>query len=535
MIEHDAAIVGSGFGGSVAALRLAERGSRVVVLEQGRRVTPSDLEATQRSLRALLWEPSLGLFGIFQQRILRHLGVVAGVGVGGGSLVYAAVLLEPPPEAFREPGWTRLGPDVAASLAPHYATARRMLGATPHPDHGTMDAQLLRAAKRLGRDATFGPVTSGIHLDAPHRRTPDPFLGGEGPDAIGCTRCSGCLAGCAVGAKNTLDRNYLFLAERRGAEIRPRHRVERIAPLDGGGYALEVRDPLTGARMPTVRAREVVLAAGVLGTVELLLRARDEHRTLPHLSNHLGHAVRTNSEAIVGVWNPDAPRDLAQGTTISSHFWVDAHTHATQNRFPAAYRFMRFYAGPMIDDASPRRRALRTLLALARHPGRHTAQWRDPRWNEHATILTVMQHLDSELTLRLSRSWRSGFRTALDTAVARRKAPPTYLPAANRAARAYAEANGGTPFNVLPESALGLSITAHVLGGAVIGRDPSEGVVDLDHQAFGHPGLYVVDASALPGNVGVNPSLTITAMAERWAARHAARDLASHERARGAA
>jgi cholesterol oxidase len=520
--EHDLAIVGSGFGGSVAALRLAEQGRRVVVLEQGRRLGPDDVEAAHRRLGALLWEPRLGLHGFFQQRILRHLGVVAGVGVGGGSLVYAAVLLEPPAEVFREPGWARLGPELARELGPHYATARRMLGATPHPDHGTMDAHLRRTAVRLGREATFGPVSSGIRLTTPRSRTPDPFLGGEGPDAVGCTRCGGCLAGCAVGAKNTLDRNYLFLAEKRGVEIRARHRVERITPLEGGGYALEVRDPITGERLPAVRAREVVLAAGVLGTVELLLRARDEHGTLPRLSPRLGETVRTNSEAIVGVWDPDAPPDLAQGTTISSHFWIDAHTHATQNRFPDAYRFMRFYAGPLVDDASPRRRALRTLLALARHPRAAAAQWRDPRWNEHATILTVMQHVDSELALRLRRSWRSPLRPALDTEVTRGSAPPTYLPEANRAARAHAEANGGTPFNVLPESALGLSITAHVLGGAVIGRDPREGVVDLDHQAFGHPGLYVVDAAALPGNVGVNPSLTITAMAERWAARRAA-------------
>ncbi len=520
--EHDVAIVGSGFGGSVAALRLAERGLRVVVLEQGRRVGPDDVAAAHHRLRALLWAPSLGLHGFFQQRILRHLGVVAGVGVGGGSLVYAAVLLEPEAALFDAPAWRRVGEGLAAELAPHYATARRMLGATVHPDHGTMDEGLLRAATLLGRERTFGPVTSGIHLAPRSKRSPDPFLGGEGPDAVGCTRCGGCLAGCAVGAKNTLDRNYLHLAEKRGAEIRPRHRVTRVEPLPGGGYALEADDPLTGVRHPAIRAREVVLAAGVLGTVELLLRARDEHGTLPRLSTRLGEAVRTNSEAIVGVWDPDAPRDLAEGTAISSHFWVDERTHATQNRFPDAYRFMRFYAGPMVDDASPKRRALRTLAALARRPWSGTAQWRDPRWNEHATVLTVMQALDSELALGLRRSWRSGFRTALDTEL-RGDAAPTYLPAANRAARAYAEANGGTPFNVLPESAMGLSVTAHILGGAALGRDPSEGVIDPEHEVFGHPGLFVVDASAIPGNVGVNPSLTITALAERWAARHAAR------------
>jgi len=517
--DVDVLIVGSGFGGSVAALRLAERGLRVEVLEQGRRIGPADVGAAHGSLRALMWEPNLGLRGFFHQHILRHVGIVAGVGVGGGSLVYAAVLLEPDAALFREPGWARLGPELVAELKPHYATARRMLGATTHPDHGSMDVALERTAARLGRSHTFGPVPSGIHLQPAGSHTPDPYLGGAGPEAHGCTRCGGCLAGCAVGAKNTLDRNYLYLAERLGAVVRPLHRVDRITPLPGGGYAIASSDPLTRAKHPTRTAREVVLAAGVIGTLDLLFRARDAHRTLPHISARLGDAVRTNSEAIVGVWDPDAPADLTYGTAISSHFWIDERTHVTQNRFPAAYRFMRFYAGPMIDDPSPRSRALRTLAAM-RRPGAMLAQWRDPRWHEHVTMLTVMQHVDNELAVRFRRSVLSPLRPALDSEIVGEHAPPTFLPEANRAARTHAEANGGVPFNVLPESLANLSITAHVLGGAALGRTRDEGVIDERHEVFGYPGLYVVDASAIPANIGVNPSLTITAMAERWAVRH---------------
>jgi cholesterol oxidase len=520
-LDADVIVVGSGFGGSVAALRLAERGYRVVVLEQGRRVGPAEVRAASERLGALMWAPRLGMTGFFSQRVLRHLAVVGGVGVGGGSLVYAAVLLEPGPGFFADPAWAGLGVDWSAELAPHYATARRMLGAATTPFSGSMDEALRRTARRLGVEASFGPVTSGIDFRSEPSRegrgAPRPEHGAELPPRVACHGCGGCLTGCPTGAKRTLDRTYLALAERLGARVVPLYEVRALSPLEGGGFAVVGRDPLTGQPRPTLRARRVVLAAGVLGTSELLLRCRDELGTLPALSPRLGERVRTNSEAIVAIHHPGVEAGVAEGPAITSHFHADAATHVTQNRFPEGYRFMRFYMGPMVDDPAPARRALRTLAALVKSPARALAPLFDRGWNQHVTVLTVMQQADSELSLRLRRGPAARLFGALSSELVRGRRAPTFLPQANAAARAYAAEVGGTPQNNLLESVGNLSITAHVLGGCAMGDGPSRGVIDVRHEAYGHPGLFVFDGAAVSADVGVNPSLTITALAERAA------------------
>ncbi|HVU05094.1 MAG TPA: GMC family oxidoreductase [Polyangiaceae bacterium] len=508
----DFVVVGSGFGGSVSALRLSERGFRVLVLEQGHRVDATRIQAADADPRALLWEPRLGAFGYFAQRLFRHVGVLGGVGVGGGSLVYGAVLLEPKASFFR--AMSELGVDFEAELAPHYRTAARMLGRAQTPDHGTMDEYLKLTARALGAEESFGPTPNGIYFGSGDVAKADPFFGGAGPPRMPCTRCGRCLTGCAVGAKNTLDKNYLHLAERKGAEIRALSRVSRIEKTDAG-YRLHVEHPVTRAKTGVVSAKRVVLAAGVVGTLELLFRARDEHGTLPDVSPKLGTRVRTNSEAIVGVLHDAPPADLAVGTAISSHFHANEHTHLTQNRFGPAYEFMKLTTTPMVDDASPLRRALRTALGFLAPPFRILRGAISPRWHERVTVLTVMQHVDSELEFRFGRSLFSPFRKGLRSAVLRGKRPPTYLPEAHRAARALARVAPGTPFNFVPESLGNLSVTAHILGGCPMGRTAEEGVIDTDHEVFGCPGLYVVDGSAVSANVGVNPSLTITALAER--------------------
>lgn len=521
MFDYDFVIVGSGFGGSVAALRLREKGYSVAVLEQGRRIDSAEIEAAARNPLKLFWFPALGLKGFFNQTVLRHVGIVSGVGVGGGSLVYAAVLLEPREAFFTDPAWRNLGPAWQAELAPHYATARRMLGCAPNPYFARQDEHLRGTAARMGSAETVDTVPLGIYYGTPGQLAADPYFDGRGPARTGCRLCGACLTGCPHNAKNSLDKNYLYLATQLGADVLAERQVTLLRPLADGGYLVESRHPFTRRRYPPLRAREVVLAAGVLGTLKLLFRCR-EAGTLPHLSPQLGRRVRTNSEAIVAVLADSAPpdgaptEDLSQGgPSITSHFYPNDHTHITQNRFGRGYQFMRWYMGPLVDGAVPWRRALRTLAQYVRHPLRATASWRGRDWHQRVTVLSVMQHVDNKLALRYGRTLFTGWRRGVQSQLEEGARAPTFLPEANAAARAYAAEAGGTPLNVWLESVGNLSITAHILGGCPMGASAESGVIDTAHRVFNYPGLYVVDGSALSANVGVNPSLTITALAER--------------------
>lgn len=485
----------------------------MIVLEKGRRLSDDDLLRARRDPRAYLWQPGAGLRGFFWQRIFRHLAIIGGTGVGGGSIVWAGVLLEPEEDFYQSPALSGLGIG-REDLAPHLAQAARMLGRVTSPHHGQMDAYLEETARAVGAGETFGPVPTAIHFGRPGVTEPDPFFGGEGPERTGCRLCGECLLGCPYGAKNQLTRNYLHLAERRGADIRAESEVISVRPW-GDGYLVGTQHPWRRGRRTTLSARRVVLAAGVLGTVELLHRCRDEVGTLPHVSQRLGQHVRTNSEALTAVLQPPG-QDLSQGPTISSHFHPDPGTHVTQNRYVGGWH-MRAQLGPMVDDDRPRRRARRVLTALARHPMEQARLVGARGFLERLTVLTTMQRHDSEFALELRRSpWRPWRRT-LRSRVSGGVRPPSNLGVANAVTRAFAEASGGRPLNLIGESVGGLSVTAHVLGGAVMGRDATEGVVDARHEVFGHPGLYVADASVIPANLGVNPSLTITALAERFA------------------
>ena len=475
---YDVAVVGSGFGGSVAALRAAEAGKRVVVLEMGRRLTPADFEAGAVKPTKLLWEPALGLQGYFRQKVLRHVMVVGGIGVGGGSLVYAAVLLQP--KEFQG-AWAEAGVDWESELAPHYATSARMLGREPNPQWGVQDDWLQGAARELGVADTFGKTMQGIRFSD-------------------CMACGQCITGCPHGAKRF---DYLPAAEALGVEIRPLTKAEILVPLRNG-WRVVTRER---GEVRSVEAREVVLAGGVLGTVELLLASRDRWRTMPDLSPVLGRKVRTNSEAFAAILHPPGT-DVTQGATISSDFYPDPHTHVTNNRFPASYGFMRFYLSPVVSGY--RRRE--TLKVLARHPVRSTANAWTKDWHKRVTILTVMQNAENEMALE----YRGGrLRSVLPTGV---EPVPVHLPQADAAGQAVAKVSGGTAYTTVLESLFGVGATAHILGGAVLGPDPTRGVVDAEHRVFGYEGLRVMDGSVVPENVGVNPSWTITAMAERASA-----------------
>jgi cholesterol oxidase len=514
----DVAIVGSGFGGAVSALRLAEKGYDVLVLEQGRRLGPEDIERARTDLREHVWEPELGLHGYFWQKVFRDVGIIGACGVGGGSIVWGAVLLEPPPRVFKDPAWGAGESDWEQAMAPHYAEAARMLGRVETPVTGLMDEHLKSVAESIGGAENFGPTPVAIHFGQEGVTEPDPFFDGDGPERTGCRLCGGCLAGCPYGAKNSLDLNYLHLAEKRGARIESEMQVRSIAPLPGGGYELKTAHPwIDGVNYEPIRAERVVVAAGVLGTLELLFRCRDEFGTLPGVSPMLGRQVRTNSEAVTVVLDDDETADLSRGPAISTDFHPDERTHVTQNRYIGGGKLMRWQVGPLVDGSNPGRRAAETVLGILRHPVRFLKAATARNFERRLTAITVMQDVESEVAFELRRSPLRPWKRVLRSRSVPGREAPSYLPVANEAARSFAEASGGTPLNLLVESAGGRSVTAHVLGGAVIGEDCDSGVIDPAHEVHGHPGLYVADASAIPVNLGVNPSLTITAMAERFA------------------
>ncbi|MCX6057385.1 MAG: GMC oxidoreductase [Chloroflexi bacterium] len=507
-MDFDVIVVGSGFGGSVAALRASEKDLRVAVLEMGRRVSQADIEKANRSPLDLFWMPGLGLKGFFTQTFFKHVTIVGGVGVGGGSLVYAAVLLEPKKAFYEDPAWGPLGRELESELRPHYRTASQMLGRVTCPTFHLQDDYLKQTAEALGVGHTYGPVPLGIYFG--DENTPDPFFGGAGPTRNGCTECGACLAGCAPGAKNTLDKNYLYLAEKNGVQILPERKATLIEPIEGG-YRVEMVNPLSGTRYPPLTTGRLILSAGVLGTLELLFRSRAAG-TLPNLSPMLGQCVRTNSEAIVASLSKDKTADISHGPAISSDFHANEHTHITQNRLPPSYWFMKLYSGPLVDGTRPLLRALNVIAHFLRHPLEATTSLRVRKdWHKRITLLSVMQNLDNQMAF----GWGGLFGKGLQSVSPSKQRVPAYIPEANQVARTYARISDGVPHNSVLESMFNMSVTAHILGGCPIGVNAHSGVIDSRHEVFGHTGLYVMDGSAIPSNVGVNPSLTITALTER--------------------
>lgn len=515
-MNYDYAIIGSGFGGSVAALRLSEKGYKVVVLEQGRQVTSEDMEEGDNSINRLTWMPALGLSGYFSQDFFQHVTLVRGVGVGGGSHVYAAVLLKPKDDFYKDPAWSSLGINWKEELAQHYATASTMLGVVNNPNKDKQDEFLRTTAEKMGAADTYGPTPNGIYFGTPEVMSPDPFFNGKGPHRPGCHLCGRCLTGCPHGSKNTLDKNYLYLAQGLGASILPFRKVTNILPQENGGYLLQIKHPINPLRKyPPIHAKKVILSAGVLGTLELLFRCREVTQSLPKISGQLGKVVRTNSEAIVGALASDEDLDLTYGTAISSHFYPDEHTHITQNRFPKGYDYMKFFTGPLVDHPNPVIRSLKTVGMIMTRPSSLLKNWTAKNWNKRVTILTVMQHLDNQISLEYGRKASFLFRKGLKSRLVKGKEAPTFLPVANEAAKKLAEACNGQPLNILTESIGNTATTAHILGGCHMGSSAENGVIDTNHEVFGYPGLYIVDGSAVSANIGANPSLTITALAER--------------------
>jgi cholesterol oxidase len=514
--DADFLVIGSGFGGAVSALRLAQKGYSVVVLEQGRRFAPEDFPATNWSLSRYLWAPRMGFRGIQALSFFRHVTVLHGTGVGGGSLVYANTLVRPADDVFRAPDWG--GRDWASALAPHFDEARRMLGATPCRGVGRSDEVLRDVARDLtGRD-TFRTHDVGVWFGEEGVTVPDPFFGGRGPARTGCTRCGACMIGCSVGAKNTLDRNYLWLAEGLGVRVVPDTRALGIRTVEGG-YEVATRGMDDREVRRAWRAERVVVSGGVMGSVELLHRSR-ARGGLPHLSPRLGDFVRTNSESILAADAPKGSPTLADHVAITSGVQIDEQTHLEMVRFNEGSDALFWLTVPLMAARSRLPGLVQLVGAVLRHPFRALrGLWPLGRAGRTAIVL-AMQSTEGHLSLDYAPRWWSLGRRSLRTRLpVGQAAPVASIPVADRVARAAARALGGTAWTTWPDLVLGAPLTAHVLGGCRMAGDPSRGVVDFRGEAFGHPGLYVVDGSMVPANLGVNPSLTITALAEHVMAR----------------
>ncbi|NUR74429.1 MAG: GMC family oxidoreductase [Hamadaea sp.] len=522
-MRFDVVVIGSGFGGSVAALRLAEKGYSVAVLEAGRRFADADFAKTSWRLRRYLWAPALGCYGIQRITLLRPakgqrgagVMVLSGAGVGGGSLVYANTLYRPLPDFYADPQWRGIT-DWADELAPHYDQAERMLGVVTYDRMTPPDVAMKKVAERMGVGKSFRLTPVGVHLGRPGEKVADPYFGGVGPDRTGCLHCGQCMTGCRHGAKNTLMKNYLHLAEQLGAQVYAYTTVTRVAANPAGGYRIEIER--TNARFRkrsraigggVIEADQVVFAAGALGTQRLLHAARHSG-DLPALSPRVGALTRTNSEALLGAAMRlgDFKRggvDYSEGVAITSSFHPDSRTHIEPVRYGKGSNAMGLLQSLLVDGGP--RRPLRWLGTMLRQPLTTAQMILVRRWSERTIIALVMQSLDNSLAT----VWH---RRSLRARHGHGEPNPTWIPAGNQAVRLLADEIGGIPGGSVPE-AFNVPMTAHILGGAAIGATAEDGVVDAYHRIFGHDGLHVVDGAAVTANLGVNPSLTITAQAER--------------------
>ncbi|RBY85034.1 GMC family oxidoreductase [Blastococcus sp. TF02A-30] len=509
----DVVVVGSGFGGSTAALRLSEKGYRVEVLEAGRRFADDELPKTSWDLRRYLWAPQLGCYGVQRIHLLPDVLVMAGAGVGGGSLNYANTLYKPPSAFFRDPQWAGIT-DWESELAPYYEQASRMLGVTTNPTTTAADEIFREVAEEMGVGETFVATPVGVFYGEPGKTVPDPFFGGVGPERTGCTECGSCMTGCAVGGKNTLVKNYLYLAERAGAVVHPLTTVTSVRPRPGGGWVVEaVR---SGAWFATRTVRrwtcdQVVLAAGTYGT-QRLLHAMKDGGTLPALSPRLGHQTRTNSEAVLAATGRrGGPTDYSRGVAITSSFHLDEHTHLEPVRYGKGSNAIGLLQTVLVDGGGRLPRWLKALGVVARNPAAFARSLSVRGWSERTVIALVMQSLDNSIVV-------SGAKRRFGRKLTSRPGPgdpvPTWIPGGHEAVRRIAAKIGGDPGGAMTEL-VNIPMTTHFLGGCAIGATAADGVVDPYHRVHGYPGLSVVDGSAVSANLGVNPSLTITAQAER--------------------
>ncbi|MCB1138745.1 MAG: GMC family oxidoreductase [Leptospiraceae bacterium] len=530
--DYDYIIVGSGFGGSVSALRLAQKGYRVAVLEAGKRWKSEEFPKTNWNLRKYLWMPRIGFYGIQRINILNDFLLVSGAGVGGGSLVYANTLYVPPDRVLHKPVFSRLG--GPSGLKPFYKVASYMLGVTQNPELFEPDNVLKEVAGDMKKGHTFTPTPVGVYFGrGAGQQGGDPFFDGLGPDRTGCNFCGGCMVGCRYHSKNTLDKNYLHLAEQLGVKIIPESKVYDLLPLNSAGqcdatsdgsYGYEVRTRSStgflGSPRHRYRAGHVILSAGVMGTVGLLLDMKSRGR-LPRLSPRLGSRVRTNSETVLVATkygrNADGKKpDYSRGVAITSSIHVDDHTHVEPVRYPAGADFFGLLASPMPSDTGRIPRPIKYLGLLFRHPIYFFKASNPFGFARNSIILLVMQTLDNSVQLIRKRRWMWPFQRSTTSQLEPGSEPtPATIPVGNEVTRRVAEKIGGIPRSSLNEVLLNAPVTGHIMGGCTMGDTAADGVIDLQNRVFGYKNLMVCDGSMLTENLGVNPSLTITALSER--------------------
>jgi len=529
---YDYIIIGSGFGGSVSAMRLTEKGYSVLVLEKGKRYEDKDFAKTNWQYWKYLWMPAIRAHGILQISILKGVMVLHGAGVGGGSLGYANVLEVPTDETFATTAWNQ-NIKWGEVLKPHYETAKKMLGVARNPKLWKADLLLKEMAEEQGMGHTFRATDVGSYFGEAGVTVPDPYFGGEGPDRAGCQHCGGCMVGCRHNAKNTLPKNYLYFAEKNGAKVVAEVEVVDVRPLTADGREQDVVSGQSSAvnnaryeivykdstklfkQTQTIYAKNVIFSAGVMGTMKLLLNLRDVKKSLPKLSAKLGTMVRTNSEGLLGSVARKSDINYSQGVAISSIYNHDEMTRIEPVRYPDGSSLMRFLAAPLIEtNVSIPIRILKFLWWMITHPIDFAKAMFLPKWAHNVTILLVMQHADNRMRFKIGRSLFTLFRKGMVADEEPGYEINAQVKGSHEVTREFAKRVNGVALGSIGENLLGLPTTAHILGGAPMGRNADEGVIDENFEIHNYEGLYIIDGSVMPANPGVNPSLTITALAE---------------------
>jgi cholesterol oxidase len=509
--KYDYIIVGSGFGGSVSALRLAEKGYSVLVIEKGKRWEGKDFGESNWNLKKWMWFPQIGWYGIQKLTIFRHVSILSGTGVGGGSLVYANTLPKPKSPFFNHGSWAGLA-DWENELAPFYETAWKMLGAAKNTKLGLADEKILEVGKEMGLGDTFEPTKVSVFFGEAGTTVKDPYFGGKGPDRTGCTHCGECMTGCRHDAKNTLDKNYLYLAEKLGVHILAEHEVQDIIPQGKNGengYEIVCNQITRWFYKPktSIKSTGVIFSGGVLGTMPLLLKLKEKKR-LPNLSNRLGEMIRSNNESLIATTSIDNDVTLSDGVAIGSILEIDENTHVEPTRYGKGSGVWRISMMPMVTEPNFFLRMIKMPFVPLRMPIKWLRGLFVKDWGKNTIFLLVMQHLDSTLNFRRNIFGR------LSSEVNDGSAPSAFIPEAHAFAKRYAKAINGIAQVIATETITGIPSTAHILGGACMGKDKEHGVIDRENKVFGYTNMYVFDGSMISANPGVNPSLSITAISE---------------------
>jgi cholesterol oxidase len=508
--DYDYIIIGSGFGGSVSALRLSEKGYRVLVIEKGKWFHASDFPKSNWNLKKWLWLPILRFFGFFRITYFRHISILSGIGVGGGSLMYSNTLQIPKTEYFNAKSWKHLAA-WEEELNPHYQTALKMLGVIQNPRLEVGDLALQKLASDLGKEDKFEPTNVAVFFGEPEETVPDPYFNGDGPERAGCNFCGGCMIGCQYNAKNTLDKNYLFLAQKKGTVIKAETEVYNVSPLldehGKDGYRIRWKKATSLLKEKgTFTCQGIIFSGGVLGSIPLLLKLKES--SLPFLSKLVGHFVRTNSESFCGITVPDKKTVFSDGISIGSILRTDKHTHVEPVRYPAGSGVWRLLIAPMAQSRNFFVQVANFMWDWITQPVKNFKVFFVDDWAKRTQILMFMQTINT--TLRFSRGL---FR--MKSGIENDETLPTYIPQAKEISERYAKIVNGKPTTLLTEMIFGIPLTAHILGGAVMGENIDEGVIDKYNRVFGYENLYVCDGSMISANPGVNPALTITALTER--------------------